>query len=231
MAMESPFPINLWCGPELLLIYNDAYRAVLGIKHPAALGSPGANVWSEIWSEIAPMFDTVRAGGPPVYAENARFIMERRNGPPGESWFTFSLSAVREESGEIVAFLNVATETTDRVVAERAAHEAKASAELAEHRLREVFAQAPAFMAVLRGPSHVFEFVNEAYAGLVNHRDILGLPVAVALPEIADQGFVALLDGVLATGEPHVGRATPVTLANTADGSLSLVYLDFVYQP
>src|SRR3954454_15085605 len=46
MALESPFPINLWCGPELLLIYNDAYRAVLGIKHPAALGSPGANVWS-----------------------------------------------------------------------------------------------------------------------------------------------------------------------------------------
>jgi PAS domain S-box-containing protein len=231
MALESSFPINLWCGPELLLIYNDAYRAVLGIKHPAALGSPGASVWSEIWPEIGPMFDTIRDGGPPVYAEDARFVMERRNGPPGEAWFTFSLSAVREESGEIVALLNVATETTDRVVAERAANEAKSAAELAEHRLREVFAQAPAFMAVLRGPTHVFEFANEAYASLVNHRDLIGRSLSVALPEVADQGFVALLDRVLTTGEPHVGRATPVTLANAADGSLSRVYLDFVYQP
>jgi PAS domain S-box-containing protein len=231
MALESPFPISLWCGPELLLVYNDAYRAVLGIKHPAALGRPGETVWNEIWPEIGPMFDTIRAGGSPVYAQSARFIMERQSGPPTEAWFTFSLSAIREESGEIVAFLNVVTETTERVVAERAAHEAQAAAERAEHRLREVFAQAPAFMAVLRGPTHIFEFVNEAYVRLVNHRDVLGMPVAVALPELADQGFVDLLDRVLSTGESHVGRATPVTLANTADGSPSLVYLDFVYQP
>ena len=231
MALESPFPTNLWCGPELLLIYNDAYRAVLGTKHPAALASPGGTVWNEIWPEIAPMFDTIRAGGPPVYAENARFIMERHNGPPSEAWFTFSVSAVREESGEIVAFLNVATETTERVIAAQTAQQAQLAAERAEHRLREVFAQAPAFMAVLRGATHIFEFVNEAYAGLVGHREVLGLPVAEALPEIADQGFVALLDRVLATGEAHVGRATPVTLANAAGEPSLPVYLDFVYQP
>ena len=55
-ALESPFPINLWCGPELVLIFNDGYGPVLGDKHPVALGRPGAEVWREIWPEIAPMF-------------------------------------------------------------------------------------------------------------------------------------------------------------------------------
>jgi PAS domain S-box-containing protein len=231
MALECPFPINLWCGRELLLVYNDAYRAVLGAKHPTALGRPGNEVWGEIWPEIAPMFDRIRLGGVPEYAENARFLMERRSGPPTEAWFTFSLSPIRDEAGEVVAFLNVATETTDRVLATREAHEARAAAERAEHQLREVFAQAPAFMAVLRGPNHVFEFANEAYIQLVNGRDIIGKAVAEALPEVSAQGFITLLDRVLSTGVPHVGRATPVMLDPTSGSGPALVYLDFVYQP
>src|SRR3712207_3214817 len=53
-CMDSPFPINLWCGPELVLIYNDAYRRVLGAKHPEALGRPGQEVWAEIWPDVGP---------------------------------------------------------------------------------------------------------------------------------------------------------------------------------
>jgi len=120
MALECPFPINMWCGPELLLIYNDAYCHVLGIKHPASLGRPGREVWGEIWPEISPMFDAIRTGGAPIYAENARFLMERESGSPQEAWFTFSLSPIRDESGDVIAFLNVATETTTRV---RARHD------------------------------------------------------------------------------------------------------------
>ena len=231
MALECPFPINMWCGPELLLIYNDAYRAVLGTKHPSSLGRPGHEVWDEIWPEIAPMFDVIRSGGPPVYAENARFFMSRQSGELREAWFTFSLSPIRDEASNVVAFLNVATETTERVLAERAEQEARAAAEHAENQLRAVFAQAPAFVAVVRGPNHVFEFANEAYARLVNNREIIGKPVGVALPEVAEQGFVELLDRVLSTGQTHVGRATPVMLERGPEREASLVYLDFVYQP
>jgi PAS domain S-box-containing protein len=229
MAIECPFPINLWCGRDLLLIYNDAYSVVLARKHPRALGRPGSEVWGEIWPQIAAMFDAIRAGEPAAYAENERFLMDRLDAP-GEAWFTFSLSPVRDESGEIIAFLNVTTETTERLLAERATQEARAAAERAERQLREVFAQAPAFVAVLRGPQHVFEFANDAYLRLVGNRDIIGKSVSRALPEVAGQGFVELLDRVLTTGTPHVGRATPVQLTST-DGTPSLVYLDFVYQP
>jgi len=230
-VLECPFPINMWCGPELRLIYNDAYGAVLGTKHPSSLGRPGHEVWGEIWPEIAPMFDVIRSGGAPVYAENARFFMSRQSGALREAWFTFSLSPIRDQAGNVVAFLNVAAETTERVLAERAAQEARDAAERAENQLREVFTQAPAFMAVLRGPNPVFEFANEAYAHLVNNREVIGKPVAVALPEIAAQGFVGLLDRVLSTGQAHVGRATPVMLECGPGRESSLVYLDFVYQP
>ena len=231
MALECPFPINLWCGSDLLLIYNDAYRAVLGSKHPDALGQPGRVVWSEIWPQIAPMFDAVRQGGSPVFAENARFLMERDGAGMADAWFTFSLSAVRDDTAGIVAFLNVAAETTRQVVAEREAREARAAAERAEQQLRDVFAQAPAFMAVLRGPRHVFEFANDAYMRLIQRRAILGRSVEEALPELRTQGFLQLLDHVLETGEPYIGREIPVMLARAGSAELEQVYLDFIYQP
>src|SRR5580765_47547 len=50
MSLHCAFPIVLWWGPELLILYNDEYRAMLGAeKHPSALGAPGATVWAEIW--------------------------------------------------------------------------------------------------------------------------------------------------------------------------------------
>ena len=229
-AIESPFPINLWCGPELVLVYNDGYRHVLGAKHPRALGRPGREVWSEIWGEIAPMFDDIRAGGGPVFAEDARFVMERSE-EGADAYFTFGLSAVRDEAGAIVAFLNIVSETTARIVAERTTSAALASAERAEARLREVFAQAPAFLAVLRGSEHVFEFANAAYLQLVGHRDVLGKPAAAALPEVREQGFIDLLDGVLRTGTPFIGREVPLMLARTSGAPLEQRYVDFVYQP
>ncbi len=117
-ALESPFPINLWCGPALTLIYNDGYRRVLGVKHPAALARPGAEVWSEIWDELAPMFAGIAAGGSPAYAEDAMFVMDRAADEASKrAWFTYSISAVRDDTGAVVAFFNVATETTPRVEA------------------------------------------------------------------------------------------------------------------
>ena len=230
-TMESPFAMNLWCGPQLNLIYNDAYSVVLGAKHPRALGRPGRQVWSEIWQEIAPLFDEIRNRGKATFAQDAPFVMERANGPPGQAWFTYSLSPVRDELGEIVAFLNIAAETTQRVVAERAMQAARATAEQAEGRLRAVFKQAPAFLAVLRGPNHVFEFANEAYLHLIGNRDIIGKPVVEALPEVAGQGFVKLLDSVYETAQPYVGREIEVSLQRTAGENPEQLYLDFVYQP
>ncbi len=228
-AIASPFPILLWCGPALTLVYNDGYRAVLGSKHPTALGRSGREVWGEIWPDIEPMFDWSDAPRT-TYAEDMRFEMDRADGTLGEAWFTFALSPIREEDGRIVAFFNPATETTAQIVGERELQSARQAAERAEHRIREVFAQAPAFLAVLRGPEHRFEFANDAYQRLVGSRSLVGLTVAEALPEVREQGFVDLLDRVYTTGVPYVGRAIPVMLERPG-GSPEQVFLDFVYKP
>lgn len=229
-TIESPFPINLWCGPDLLLIYNDAYRRVLGAKHPRALARPGREVWSEIWENIRPMFSAVDRGET-VYAEDAPFLMERHDGPPEEAFFTFSLSAVRDDAGAVVAYFNVASETTDQVESRQKVEAALAATERAEHRLRDIFIQAPTFLAVVRGRNHVFEFVNDAYYQVVGHRDLIGKPVAVAMPEVIDQGFIGILDEVLRTGKPFVGRELPVVLQREKGGAPTQAFLDFVYQP
>jgi len=229
-VLESPFPIALWCGPSLSLIYNEAYGAVLGSKHPSALGRPAHEVWNEIWPSIEGMFRRDAATNT-TYAENARFEIDRADGRLDEAWFTFAVSPVRDEAGEIVAFLNPATETTRQVMAERALDGSREAAVRAEHRIHDVFAQAPAFLAVLRGPEHRFEFANDAYRRLVGSRTIIDRPVADALPEVREQGFIDLLDQVYSTGSPFVGRAIPVMLERAHGEPPEHVYVDFVYQP
>jgi len=97
--------------------------------------------------------------------------------------------------------------------------------------LNDLFQQAPGFMAVLRGPQHVFELVNAAYMRLVGQRDILGKPLSEALPEIAAQGFLDLLDTVIRTGKPYIGAASKVRLQRASGSALEERYVDFIYQP
>lgn len=97
--------------------------------------------------------------------------------------------------------------------------------------LRTLFNQAPGFIAVLRGNTHVFELANEAYYQLVGHRDIVGKPVWQALPEVAGQGFEVLLDGVYETGKPFVGRRLKVQIQREPNGPLTENYVDLLYQP
>ncbi len=97
--------------------------------------------------------------------------------------------------------------------------------------LRSLFRQAPGFVAVLAGPNHVFELTNEAYERLVGRTNLIGKSVAEGLPEVVDQGFVGLLDQVLKSGEPFIGRSVPVELAAGDDGEPQQRVLDFIYQP
>lgn len=98
------------------------------------------------------------------------------------------------------------------------------------NRLEDMFMQAPGFIAVLRGPEHVFELVNEAYTRIVGGRTVVGRSVRDALPEVKDQGFLELLDQVFQTGEPFEGQGLRVRLRND-QGRLEDRWVNFVYQP
>ncbi|MDB5759165.1 MAG: hypothetical protein JWM30_2454 [Burkholderia sp.] len=97
--------------------------------------------------------------------------------------------------------------------------------------LRTLFNQAPGFIAVLRGKSHVFELANEAYYQLVGHRDLIGRPVWKALPDAVGQGFEELLDNVFETGKPFIGRGVKITLQKEEGSQPTEHYIDLLYQP
>jgi len=99
-----------------------------------------------------------------------------------------------------------------------------------EH-LRSLFNQAPGFVAVLMGPRHVFEMVNEAYYQLVGHRELVGRAVWEALPEVAGQGYEEFLDMVYRTGEHWEARARPIAIQRLPGGAVEQRYIDLVYQP
>jgi signal transduction histidine kinase/ActR/RegA family two-component response regulator len=96
-------------------------------------------------------------------------------------------------------------------------------------RLASIFRQVPAGIAIVRGPHHVFELVNDHYQGLVGPRPVLGQPLLAALPELEGQGIRELLDGVRASGRPYVGRSQRFRLARGT--ALEERFFDFVYQP
>jgi two-component sensor histidine kinase len=97
--------------------------------------------------------------------------------------------------------------------------------------LRDLFMQAPGFMAVLTGEALTFALVNNAYQQLIGHRKVIGLPIDEALPEVRAQGFVDLLLHVMRTREPHVGEATSVRLQRAPGAQLEERFVDFVFQP
>jgi PAS domain S-box-containing protein len=391
LMLDSKFPMFVAWGASLGVVYNEAYAEILGKKHPGALGRPFQEIWSEIWSDISPLCERALAGEA-TFWKNLPLVMQR-HGHDEQTWFTFSYSPVRDESGAIAGMYCVCTETTAQVLAERrrafqleladrlrgltnpseitgvaaellgchlqvnrtgygevdpeekvvsvsrdwtsgdvpsiagrttsldafgpamiaelrsgttlrvpdiaadrrsapyakayeiigtrsmlvvplikagrltsilsvgassprcwsdedvtlaedvaertwaAVERARAEAALTRQlalerdRLRTLFAQAPGFMAVVKGPEHVFELVNSAYMRLIGDRDVLGKSVREALPELRGQGFFELLDEVYSSGKPFHARDASVLLQQTPGAPAAQRFVDFVFQP
>src|SRR5687768_17927682 len=69
IAEHSTFPTAIYWGPDLRLLYNDAWAPIPGERHPDALGRPAAEVWSDIWPVVGPQFEQVMRTGDGISAE------------------------------------------------------------------------------------------------------------------------------------------------------------------
>ncbi|MGA2014727.1 MAG: PAS domain-containing protein, partial [Solirubrobacteraceae bacterium] len=119
VCLESRFPMLIWWGPELVMIYNDSYRGILGAaKHPSAMGQAGADCWPEIWDVIGPMLRGVLEEGAATWSEDQLLLLDR-NVEEEECYFTFSYSPIRDEAGGVGGVFTAVFETTERVVGER----------------------------------------------------------------------------------------------------------------
>ncbi|HEU4561487.1 MAG TPA: PAS domain-containing protein [Longimicrobium sp.] len=179
----------------------------------------------ELVPELEPFwiraYGRVALTGEPIRFENHAPSMGR--------WFDVNAFRVGEPRERRVAILF--KDVTARKQAELERERLLAALKVERERLEEVIRRAPAFMVVLRGPNHVLELVNDAYQQLIGDRDVVGKPLFDAVPDARGQGYEELLDQVLATGEPFVGRGLPVRLERTPGAPSEERIIDFAYVP
>src|SRR4029079_13574324 len=117
IMLESKFAMVVAWGREYRFFYNDRYRPILGNKHPASLGKPGAEIFPEVWHAVGPEFDRAWSGD--AFAIDDWLLPLARAGYLESCWFTLSYSPIRDESGGVGGVLAVVAETTGRVEGER----------------------------------------------------------------------------------------------------------------
>lgn len=224
ILLDCKLPMHISWGNEFIQIYNDAYRPILGNKHPKAMGISIWETWDEIWPTIGPMFADVKNGNSIGY-DDFKLTIERY-GYPEDCYFNFSYSPLPDDDGNPAGVLVTFAETTEKVLSEQ-----KIKAE--REKLFSILMQAPTGFCVMEGPDHAFTLLNSLWYKLFdteNKKDIIGKSVREAQPELGGQGFYELLDTVYKTGEPYFGKSVPVDFVQP-DGSIQKIYLDFVYTP
>ncbi|OUL37245.1 diguanylate cyclase [Nostoc sp. T09] len=118
IMLTSRQPMFVWWGSELINLYNDAYKAIVGGKHPSALGQPAAYVWREIWDQVGPRAESALLQNEGTYDEALLLIMER-NGYPEETYYTFSYSPVPNDQGGTGGIICANSDDTQRIISER----------------------------------------------------------------------------------------------------------------
>lgn len=118
VVLGSRFPMLVWWGPDLLHLYNDAYRPILRDKHPRALAAPAAEIWAEVWDVAGPMARGVQEGGPATWTEDLQLFINSGT-ITEETYFTFSYSPIPGDDGRVGGLLNTVQETTAKVQGER----------------------------------------------------------------------------------------------------------------
>lgn len=220
LLLENRQPMFLAWGEEHTFIFNRAFAPVLGERYAEAIGQPLHDLWSGVWSGVGPYFNAAMAGHSEL-VEDVKFSTWA-SGYTESRYFTFSYSPVRD-GGAVGGVICICTDTTERVLTREQVKRERDS-------LHEAFEKAPGFIAITTGPEHLITLANETFRRIVGGREVVGLTVAEALPEVVDQGFVAVLNEVLRSGEPFVGRGLPIRLLN-AGGAIEVRYMDVIYAP
>lgn len=112
IVVNSPMPMLLLWGRELIQLYNDGFARLAGNKHPGALGQPAHATWPELESFTAPVYDAVLGGQVRTFTEQP-FVLQRNNRDT-EIWLDLTYSPIRDEGGQVAGILVTAIETNER---------------------------------------------------------------------------------------------------------------------
>lgn len=225
---EAPVGMVLTTAEGQILEANHAFLGMVGytLEELVSRDSAGFTHPADI-ALTRHFFESLRKRDQATAVIKKRYI--RRDGRV--VWGRASGTMRHGRQGEPAQLVAIVEDITSQVEAEEELRKHEQRLEDDRRRWRELLYQTPAAIAVLRGPSHTFEWVNADYARLVGRpaTALVGKPVQEALPEVAGQVYVDLLNRVYQTGEAYFGREALAGLDVNSDGVLEDLYLNFVY--
>lgn len=244
----SPNPYVMLDRDLVIAWANDAYLRVTMRRREDLLGRKMFDAFpsdpaSESHQLLRRSFDTVIRTREQDEIALIRYDIANADGSMDVRYWSATHTPFLDASGQVERILQHTVDVTElhelRQLRDQAGLVKRASAVQARNlalddqarQWRQLFEQAPGFLALLEGPDHVFRVANAAYRRLVGERDLIGRPVSEALPEVVGQGFTELLDKVSSTGEAYVGHGERVLLQVPGDGEPTETYLNFIYQP
>lgn len=222
LLLASRQPMFVWWGADLTQFYNNSFQKILeeNGKHPLALGQKGKDCWGETWPVIYPFILKVLSGTN-KFDEDQSIPIFKNNKFQQVNW-SYSFTPIHNDTGNINGVLVTGNEKTEKAFIPQAL----------TRQVNHLLMQAPIAICILKGKNHVIESANEKMLelwGRKSIKEVLGLPVFTALPEIAKQGLQELIDNVFETGIPFVTQEHPIKLIRK--GKLKQTYVKFIYQP
>ncbi|XWW45078.1 PAS domain S-box protein [Fibrella sp. USSR17] len=221
IVLNSPIPTVLFVGREMVIdTVNEPMLQIWG-KDESVTGQVLQQVMPEVVSQLLlerlrRIYDT----GDVDQASQARVVVD---GHRQDAWYNFSYSPVYTQDGTIFGFINTATDVTGEVLALR-------ELQRSEIRFRSLIEEAPVATCLLMGHNLRIEVANESIlTAFGREKDVIGLPLIEALPQLRNQPFLAMLGEIISSGLPYSAQGARADYF--IDGLEGAYYVDFTAKP
>jgi two-component system sensor kinase FixL len=220
--LNAASPKMLLWGEALYSFYNDVYAELTGEGACSRIAMPYAEFRPGMWPRVKASVAAARQGRGSVVQEFSTVIGEE--GARAAGVYQLAFSPVLDDAGLVGGVLIDIFDITARKALEQ-----NLLNEIAL--LNDLFSSTPVLIAYAAGPDLVIEYANSAFSKLFDQRPLVGLSLAEAIPEAADQGIEKRLRVALETGKPWRGCDTLFSIRRGRGRDPKLIYADFVYQP
>lgn len=246
LLSRSPNPYVLLDTNLSIVWMNDAYLKVTMRERGEILHRNMFEAFpseGESYHQLKESFDRVIETGETEEIAHIRYDIANPDGSFDTHYWSATHTPLSDADGNVAYILQHTVNITELEelrrlretagVVERARNAEKRYRNAADElvRVTNLIEQAPGFVAVLSGEDHRFLLANAAYRTLVGDRELIGLTVSEALPEVEEQGFVGTLDRVRQTGKAYFGTRERVALIDPETGSENEFHLEFIFQP
>lgn len=123
LTLSFSTPARTMWGPDLILIYNDAYRSIPGPRHPWALGKPAQEVYGESWPVVGPLLENAYVSGRTIFHEKLLVPLPTASGMEN-FYLNYSFNPIFEK-GKIAGLFGPLQDVTGEVLSVRQLRKAR----------------------------------------------------------------------------------------------------------